>query len=553
MKELRACMLAFYSEANDRSKDDIILVKERVQDANGVETSNLQIIPDFNREFYITKPGKRKEHKEKKEYELLENLTMYTSTQARLADSIAKVLGIRSQYNRLSEIKNSPYVYGVDISTTSLVKQQYLDRWPTYQPKAIVATLDLETNVFTERGEIIYGCVTCKDKAILAVNKEWLGDVFEPEERLQELFEKYLSKYKKERNITLYVRVVKDDLAIVKMLFGSLHKIKPDFVSIWNMVFDIEKILECLEHHNVPPEDIFCAPEVPRRFRRFWWKKDNPIKTTATGKKTSKHNADLWHVVDAPASFYIIDSMCFFKINRVREQNRPSYSLDSILNDELDLEKLKFKEAEGYEGLELHQLMQSKYKLEYGIYNVFDCIALELLDEKTGDLSKAVLGGLGITDLKNLTSGPKNLANDLHIFLKEQGKIICCSSQNMSEEYDQLTMGMKAWIKIMPSDLVAVEGQPFIKDMGSMPSKLYTHIFDVDIASGYPTTGLIMNTSKETTIKEVCEIEGLTEKDLRRCGVNLTAIRNNAIDLGQTLYSLPNMENMLKEYKNSLV
>lgn len=84
--------------------------------------------------------------------------------------------------------------------------------------------------------------------------------------------------------------------------------------------------------------------------------------------------------------------MCFFKINRVREQNRPSYSLDSILNDELDLEKLKFKEAEGYEGLELHQLMQSKYKLEYGIYNVFDCIALELLDEKTGDLSKAVLG-----------------------------------------------------------------------------------------------------------------------------------------------------------------
>lgn len=69
------------------------------------------------------------------------------------------------------------------------------------------------------------------------------------------------------------------------MLFGSLHKIKPDFVSIWNMVFDIEKILECLEHHNVPPEDIFCAPEVPRRFRRFWWKKDNPIKTTATGKR----------------------------------------------------------------------------------------------------------------------------------------------------------------------------------------------------------------------------------------------------------------------------
>jgi hypothetical protein len=84
-----------------------------------------------------------------------------------------------------------------------------------------------------------------------------------------------------------------------------------------------------------------------------------------------------------------------------------------------------------------------------------------------------------------------------------------------------------------------------------MPSKLFTHVFDVDIASGYPTTGAIMNISKATTLREVCGINGLPEQELRRVGVNMTAIRNNAIDLGQTLYNLPSMGDMLRDYKVS--
>jgi hypothetical protein len=244
--------------------------------------------------------------------------------------------------------------------------------------------------------------------------------------------------------------------------------------------------------------------------------------------------------------------MCFFKINRVREQARHSYALDSILKEELKLSKLKFKEADHVTGAAWHILMQTKYKLEYGIYNVFDCIALELLDEKTKDLSRAALSGLGITDPKNLTSGPTNLANDMHFFLKEQGKVICAVSSDMTEPLDAMILNGDDWILTLASDLVASPGTDYISDVDGIRSKIYTHVFDVDIASGYPTTGAIMNVSKETTLREVCEIDGLSETELRRVGVNMTATRNNGIDLGQTLYGLPTMSEMLKEFKSSV-
>jgi hypothetical protein len=428
----------------------------------------------------------------------------------------------------------------------------YLDKWPTYRPDAKVATLDLETNVFSERGEIIYGASTFKDRAVLAVSKEWLGEVPEVEKRLEELFEKYLGKYKRDRNITLHIRVVKNDLEVVKTLFRFLHFIKPDFVSIWNMAFDIEKILECLSYHNVDPADIFSDPEVPPEFRTFKWKKDSLIKRKADGTTISKHPADLWHVVTAPSSFYIIDSMCYFKISRVREQARHSYALDAILDEELQLGKLRFTEADAYKGLEWHKFMQTNYKLHYGIYNLFDCIALELLDEKTHDLSRAVLGGIGCSDLSRLTSNPKQLADELHFFLLKQGKVICSTAPDMVEPYDKYVLGRGDWILTLPSHLAMNREEPFIQDLDDSGARLYSHVYDLDIASGYPTTGVVLNISKETTLVEVSEIVGLTEEQQRRASVNMTAIKNNAVDLGQTLYGLPSLSALLKEYTAAL-
>ena len=564
MTPAKACMHAFYTQATDGSKNDMLLVKERVRDKTGNETVNIRFIENFKREYYVTKKQHRHTHTTKKEFESFENLDTHLSTQAHLASNIARSLGMRSKgYVRMAELRESPYLYGTDISTTSLVKKQYKDRYPNYNPDATVAIFDLETNVFSERGEILCGAVTMKDKVILALTEDYVKDIPTPVETIQKAFDVYLKEVKEKRNITLYVKIAKNDLGVVRTIMGSLHKLKPDYAGAWNMAFDIGKILECLDYYGVDPKDIFCDPSVPPAYRRFDWRKAEMQKVTASGKTMSKHMADLWHVVDAPASFYMIDPMCFFKINRVAEQARNSYSLDAILNEELNLGKLRFTEADEHSGLEWHKVMQTKYKVQYGIYNIFDCIGVEMLDEKTKDISQAVNARLDITDPKNLISGPKNLANALDGFLKKRGAVVSATAPNMTEEFDALTMDPSNIIITLASELLAVKGTDVISDMPGCASRIFTNVADVDIKSGYPTVGSIANIARHTRLTEICAIEGLSDIssdvigdeddhlpdiELRTIAIDITALRTNAIDLGVRLYNLPTMQDLLSDY-----
>jgi hypothetical protein len=59
---------------------------------------------------------------------------------------------------------------------------------------------------------------------------------------------------------------------------------------------------------------------------------------------------------------------------------------------------------------------------------------------------------------------------------------------------------------------------------------------------------VIANISKETCLREVCEIEGVSEQQQRRCSVDMTATRTNAIELAQTLYKVPSMEETLNSF-----
>lgn len=547
----RACMHATYVKASDKSNRDLLLVKERVQEVvDGVVVSKPRLRPiyDYERPFWITKKPHRHTHKEKKEYETLENLDMRMTTMARAPFKVARALNDSRTW--MSALKESPYLYGLDVPTESLVKKEYADAYPGFAPDATTAALDFETNVFSEEGEIISGALTMKDKVVLGVSREWLGTTPDVDNRVRAAFMKYLGEYVKSRNLKLYLRICDNDLEVVRYLLAAAHKLMPDILSIWNMSFDVNRMLETCERHGVDPKDLFSDPSVPPEFRYFDWKEDREQKETATGKTTSKHIADLWHTVTAPASFYIIDSMCFFKRNRVREANRHSYSLDAVLDEELGLGKLRFTEADRYEGLEWHKFMQSNYKIEYLIYNIFDCIALELLDEKTKDLARALPAAAGLIPYSKLASGPTNLGINLHFFLMEEGKVICTCSGNMREELDKELINMNGHIVTLANELVRRRGRPVVSDVSDLYSRIYTQLFDIDIASGYPTTGYIMNVCKETTLREIVAIEGHSEQTLRRIAVDMTATRVNAIDLGVTLYGLPRLDELLGLYNS---
>ena len=77
------CKHAIYCKANDDSHDDLLVIKENIHTIDGDIIPNLIMIENYPKDFWVTKQGFRK-HKEKKEWEDLNKLQKFTSTQGKI-------------------------------------------------------------------------------------------------------------------------------------------------------------------------------------------------------------------------------------------------------------------------------------------------------------------------------------------------------------------------------------------------------------------------------------------------------------------------------------
>jgi hypothetical protein len=315
------------------------------------------------------------------------------------------------------------------------------------------------------------------------------------------------------------------------------------------MNYDLPAIVKQLELEGIDPANVFSDPSVPLQYRFYNYKEGPSQKVTAKGKVLPLHPADRWHVASFPASWYVVDAMCLYKRIRIVKGNEPNYSLDGVLGRNLKLGKLNFKEVENLNGLAWHQKMQSDYKPEYLVYNLFDCIGVELLDEKTGDISRAFDVLAGISDYGNFSSNPRRISDDLHFFCRERGLVIATTSDQMQDELDKYVVDMDGWIVTLPSYLVDDNGLPLIEEAPHIRSMLRAHVSDLDIEGTYPNVEDICNISKETTMIEVYQIDGVPDPVRRAIGVNLTAGAVNAIEIGQRAFNLPTSNELLRAFR----
>jgi hypothetical protein len=298
--------------------------------------------------------------------------------------------------------------------------------------------------------------------------------------RLQLLLTKYLDEYVVKRGIKWEVEILSDDVNCIVNCIKKAHEWKPDFMAIWNMNFDIPKVIEALQRKGIDPKDVFSDPCVPLDYRFFHYKQGPNQKVTASGKVTPIPPAAQWHTVFCPSSFYVIDAMCSFKHIRIGSPEEPSYSLDEILNKILGIRKLKFKEAEHVVKAQWHMLMQSKYKLEYVIYNVFDCVSMEELDEATKDLQMTLPLMAGCSDFENFKSQPRRLVDELHWFCLKNNppKVIATTSDQMTNEDDEKTIGLKGHITMLPAHLVIDNGLKVIEEYPDLISNIRRDVGD---------------------------------------------------------------------------
>lgn len=442
----RECKFVIHLPEIPEQRPDTHVIKELITYKDGTSKPNLRLLYNFKRPFWVTKEHFQN-HKDKKESEYLDKLNEYQSTQSSLGKSVAMRLGQRFiGKTHLRDVSASPYVYGLDIHSKTVIKKMYLDRYPDAISGYNLAILDIETN--TETDEIIVISLTMRDKIYTVINKKMLINTRDIESQLNYLFDKHIPKTNITENIKKEYVVVENELELILKTLEKAHIWKPDIIAIWNIDYDIPKMLEALEKYNIDPKDVFSDPNIPKELRYFEYKQGQKSKVTASGKFTPINPEEQWHTVIAPASFYWIDAMSAHRYIRVGGKTMPGgYSLDNILKHELGnrYQKLKFEDIDnlGLAGIEWHQYMVKNKPLEYIIYNQWDVISMLHLDEKTKDLaySLPILAGVSSFDIFN--SGPKRIVDALHFFYIEHGKVL--GSKPPRTEVDTV-LGLKNWI-----------------------------------------------------------------------------------------------------------
>ena len=479
----RECKFAIHIPANQK-RPDTHLIKETIHYADGTTKPHVKFVKDFKRPFYVTRPSFRN-HRQKKEYEHVDNLLEVFTTQSNLRDEVAKLLGKSFTNDHIKKLSTSPFLYGSDISSTSLIKKAYQNKYPNCTSRYTVATLDIETDVIGGTETVIITTVAYQNQCYTAVLKDFLaGYVSIAQSKIKEAEERYIGEYLKDKNIVSETYIANDPVDLLKHVFSKIHEWQPDILAIWNMNFDIPRIMKVLEQYKVDPPGIFCDPCVPKDFRICRYKEGQTKKIMASGKVIPINFEAQWHTLICTSSYYILDAMCTYKFNRLSEPSEPSYALDALLAKHKVLRKLKFEEASQYTDLKWHEVMQADYKIEYIVYNKVDCLSMLDLDEETKDLAYTLPNSADTTDFSKYKSMPSKIMDAFYHFLKTKGFILGTVGYADKDEEDDTeieddTLGLNGWIVCLDS-MLQVPGMNCIAEDPLLHTGIRCYVYDSD-------------------------------------------------------------------------
>jgi hypothetical protein len=431
-------------------------IKGQQHDAVVVATKNqqgdrkLDIIKDPKITFYVTKKGLRT-HQYKKEYAPMHELDKIQCRYFDLGPAISKALYgyVGRTTNPIRLYGNSPYVYGADLKIESLVKAKYRETRGYGHVTPTVGGLDIEQSLITDEEEIIIMSHGYDDIIYCGVYAPFMKN---GEKQLRLTVKKEIDKYidqfrgicpdqdidraKVSKNdmaklrtldyltsLKYEVLIFERELDLIQWQFLKIHDGKPDFLNIWNMGYDIPTIVKRLERHGVDPAEVFCHPDIPKSMWSFGYKLDRPQKTHWTHK---------WDWVTAPGYTQYIDAMCLYSLLRKVAGQEPSYTLDYIVNKNLDLGKMTI----GMNGLG-HKVLQRDYFDEYVAYNIIDSALLIAMEMKNTDVQNA-LGILGPNHFSVFNKQTTILKHNFYFHCLANNCVPASVSGNIEQEWDKI-------------------------------------------------------------------------------------------------------------------
>lgn len=549
------CRFATFIPKKEGGEHDYHMAKEVIHFKDGTTKPNIRIWPDYKQKYWVTKSLYRKRYSQKKEWEYMNMLDEIESTQSDLSRNLALALGKPRLANRFFDLKNEPHVFGLDIPSTVGLKYEYSKKMQG-RPETPFKTAfsDTETNmVDLDRGaskHIIMQSLYFDRTLYTVILKDFLRKVHNPEASLREMYDVYMPQQGKDLVDKWEIEFVDTPFELVKRILNRCHELKPDFLTFWNMLFDIEKMISAIEDAGYDPQDLFSDPSLPPEMRHFFLKKAKPTKTSASGRTMSKKPADQWHTINTPASFYIVDMMASYRFIRKSKQLETSYALDHIFSVETPgLSKLRIPGSEGLEKEQFHIVMQEKFPVEYTIYHAWDAVGLSVLNEKTKDLSFSLPGSTGISNFETFESEPKRYIHNFHYYILENHDAVTgCAGKSLVQDFDNLTISTKGHIVTLEPHLTVDNGLCIFSDYPDLQTSFRAHCGDLDVKSSYPYGQWGFNMSRTTCVRELISIEGIREEQRRLQGLNLSGGATNGIEFSTEIFKVPTLMELSKLY-----
>lgn len=543
---------------------DLCLVKEAVHMKDGSIIKRLRPFVDYKRPFWIVKPQFRT-FKDRREYIEKDKLQEFSSADINLKDSVIRALGREGYGNSLKQVCRNSYVFGTSLGAPVYLKHKYTKRYPNCHSPYDICSYDIETSVLHDDNHIILASITQKKqkRGFIVVLYDFIKDEPNAEKRFYEKLDELTPEVRGTKQyddsgkliqdgyeMKIEYLVVETESEIVKAIISKIHEWDPEVVTGWNISYDIDKSVEALKKVKIDPADVFSNPKIKPQFRTFRKDEDKLIKVSASGKKTTLSFQEQWNTWEFPAGWVIADAASVFNEIRKAKGKLASYALDAVLELFTKIRKLVIKGYEKYRRVDRHIKMQREKKIEYMVYNIWDNIGVEIINELYGDISSVMPVLLGDAELKNFKSNPQKLMADFGAFLEDKNQMVLGStSDQMSDEFDKLTLPLVGWILTLKSFLLGLEGLNLAKDLTNVTTLIHKFVGDLDVKSSYPTTGIVANISKSTTRLEVCSIEGLNYNEIQTLGLNYVSGKVNAVELCKIAYKAPTFNKLLEEFK----
>lgn len=316
---------------------------------------------------------------------------------------------------------------------------------------------------------------------------------------IQECHEEFDEKYD---NPEFIIKVFDNELDLLKMTFGVLHKFKPDFILIWNMSYDIPALIKRLKVLGEDPRSYFCHPDFGSPYIKYNY--DMIYKNDFKNKTES---------FDCTSYSTWCDQMLQYAGVRKAKSDYGGNNLDNVAKIELGAEKRRYSKKT----VNVINGAIEEY-WNFVKYSINDVLLQYGIDKRTGDMQslfeQAIYGGTRLSKALKQSVYLKNVyaldyLKKYDIVPKNNDNVSYVNNRNEEEAIDKdilaemsIDPGMDVYDKIsLPG---AVVGDPTLNDftgvkiLGHPSNSYYRYVCDLDYSSMYPNIKISSNIGAHT-------------------------------------------------------